>query len=232
MLVESNYAGFDGSSAAAIAEAFLGDALMTDEEIEAATAAEGETGEFDPESWDPERFDAYAGRYELEEAPGFVLTFSRRADSLFTQATGQDELRVYATSDSTFELRAVEASVTFHRDGEGNVTSLTLHQNGDHPAKRLAAEAWEPGPKELSAYEGRYFSEELETFYTAVVEDSVLVLKHRRLDDIDLTPGEKDRFVGGFPLAEVAFSRSGDGEVTGFDASNGRTRDVWFQKQE
>jgi len=36
----------------------------------------------------------------------------------------------------------------------------------------------------------------------------------------------------GFPLAEVVFTRSEDGEVTGFEASNGHTRDVWFQKQE
>ena len=234
VLVHSNYAGFDGSAPAAVTEAFLGDALMTEEEMEQVAEAEAEVAasEFDPEAWDPERFDDYAGRYELEEAPGFVLTFSRRADSLFTQATGQEELRIYATSDSTFELRVVDASVTFHRGEDGEVTSLTLHQNGDHPARRLDAEPWEPGPEELAAYEGRYFSDEMESFFTAVVEDGVLVLKHRRVEDIDLTPGEEDRFTAGFPLAEVVFLRSDDGELIGFEASNNRTRGVWFEKQE
>ena len=83
---------------------------------------------------------------------GFVLTFSRRGDSLFAQATGQPEFPIYPTSDSTFELRVIEASLTFHRDSEGDVQSLTMHQNGDHPANRLEAEPWAPNAEALAAY--------------------------------------------------------------------------------
>lgn len=233
VIVHSNYAGFDGSTATSVTEAFLGDALLTDEELEARDETETTTeGEFDPESYDPEDFDDYVGRYELDEAPGFVLTFSRRADSLFTQATGQDEHPIYPVSDSTFELRVVEASVTFHRGEDGAVTSLTLHQNGDHPATRISDDPWNPGAEELAEYEGRYFSEELETYYTVVVRDSTLVVQHRRLEDIDLKAGTVDHFTAGYPLAQLEFSRDDAGQLTGFEASNGRTRDVWFEKLE
>ncbi len=151
---------------------------------------------------------------------------------MFTQATGQPEVQIYATSDSTFELRIVEASLTFHRNSEGEVKSLTLHQNGDRPARRLEDEPWAPDEEALSAYVGRYFSEELETYYSVAIEDSALVMRHRRLEDIELTPGTEDNFTAGFPIAQVAFSRDDDSRVTGFKASSGRTRDVWFAKQD
>jgi hypothetical protein len=229
VLVHSNYSAFDGSTPTAITEAFLSDHLVSEEEVEEQVA---QGGDFDPETYDSEAFDEYVGRYELEEMAGFILTLSRRGDSLFTQATGQDEVRIYATSDSTFELRVVEASLTFHRDSEGDVASLTLHQNGDHPATRIEDEAWAPDEEALSAYVGRYFSEELETFYSVAIEDSALVMQHRRLEDIELRPGTEDNFTAAYPLAQVAFSRDDGGTVTGFKASNGRTRDVWFLKQD
>jgi CubicO group peptidase (beta-lactamase class C family) len=225
IIVHSNYAAFGGSVPAGVTEAFLSDHLTPEEDEEGEQV-------FDAASYDPESFDDNVGRYELEEAPGFILTFSRRGDSLFTQATGQPEAQIYPTSDSTFELRVVEASLTFHRNDDGDVKSLTLHQNGDHPATRLEDEAWAPDVQALTAFVGRYFSEELETYYSVAIEDSALVMRNRRLEDIDLTPAKEDTFTGGFPIAQVVFSRDDDGRVTGFDASNGRTRDVRFTKQD
>ncbi|MCK5449186.1 MAG: serine hydrolase, partial [Gemmatimonadetes bacterium] len=160
VIVHSNVSSFDGSIPTDVTEAFLAANLASEEEEE-ATEAES----FDPESFDPESFDEFVGRYELEEMEGFILTFSRRGDSLFTQATGQQELQIYPTSESTFDLRVVEASVTFHRNDEGEVTSITLHQNGDHTANRIEEEAWAPDQEALAEFTGRYFSEELETFY-------------------------------------------------------------------
>jgi CubicO group peptidase (beta-lactamase class C family) len=227
VLVHSNYASFDGSIPGQITEAFLSDHLVQDESEEEESTEEAVA--FDPESYDPETFDDYVGRYELEEMEGFILTFSRRGDSLFTQATGQQELQIHPTSDSTFELRVVEASVTFHRDDEGAVTSLTLNQNGEHLANRIEDDPWSP---DLTEFVGRYFSAELETFYTLAVQDSGLVLKHKRLDDAELTPGGEDTFTAGFPIARVEFLRNDDGMVTGFKADAGRTRDVWFAKED
>jgi hypothetical protein len=35
------------------------------------------------------------------------------------------------------ELVNVDAQITFNMDDQGNVVSLTLHQNGDHEAKKI-----------------------------------------------------------------------------------------------
>ncbi len=227
VIVHSNLSSFDGSIPTDVTEAFLAEHLAPEEEEEAVEAVA-----FDPRSFDPESFDEFVGRYELEEMEGFILTFSRRGDSLFTQATGQQELQIYPTSETTFDLRVVEASVTFHRDDEGEVTSITLHQNGDHTANRIEEEAWAPDEEALAEFVGRYFSEELETFYTIAAEDSALVLQHRRLEDAPLTPGAEDTFTAGFPIARVDFVRDEEGLITGFEADAGRTRDVWFEKRD
>lgn len=226
VIVLSNNASFSGRIPVELAEAFLGEHMEPEEEA-VATPEEGEA--FDPADYDPAAFDPLTGQYALDEMPSFVLTFTREGDQLFTQATGQSRLEIVPTSDSTFALTGVEASVTFHRGPEGGADSLTLHQNGDHLARRIAG--WDPAPEELAEYTGRYFSEELATFYTIAVDGDGLVLRHRRMEDLELEPGsEADAFTGGFPAAEVAFRRDETGRVTGLAVSNGRTRGVEFER--
>ena len=63
---QSNHAQFNSSMAFELAAAFFKDAI----EEEEGEGGEGGTGdEFDPESYDPEAFDEYVGRYALDAAP-------------------------------------------------------------------------------------------------------------------------------------------------------------------
>ncbi|NNF57740.1 MAG: serine hydrolase [Rhodothermaceae bacterium] len=212
-----------------IVEAFFGEHLAPEADDEAPPTTANEV--FDPASFDPETLNAYAGRYEMEEVPGFILTFRRDGDQFFAQATGQPEFELFPVSPTRFELRVVDAQVTFHPEDDGSVNTITLHQNGDHPANRLPdAETAAP---DLAAYTGRYYSDELETFYTLTVKEGDLHLMHRRMDEpVTLTHSRGDEFTGSFPIATLAFERGDDGTVTGFRAGNGRTRDVWFEKAE
>lgn len=84
---------------------------------------------------DPALYDAYAGAYELR--PGFVLTVTREGDRLMTQATGQQKLEIFPSSEAEFFLKVVDARITFVKGPDGVVDVLVLHQNGrDMPAKR------------------------------------------------------------------------------------------------
>ncbi|MFT5143342.1 MAG: CubicO group peptidase (beta-lactamase class C family) [Rhodothermales bacterium] len=228
LTTQSNHAGFDGSIPFQIAELFFGD-YMEDADAPAEAAPDDEAP-WDPASFDPEILDDYVGGFALDAVAGFVLTFTREGDELFTQATGQQKLQVFPTSDSTFALRVVEASVTFHRDGDGSVNRITLHQNGDKPATRVSGDgggAWEPTADELAAFAGRYFSEEVEAFYTIWMEDDGLVIKHRRSSEAKLSAAERDAFAGG-ALGQMTFERDKNDQIIAFYASNGRTRDVRF----
>ncbi|HHS14201.1 MAG TPA: serine hydrolase [bacterium] len=224
VITQSNNAAFSGGMADALAEIFFGEFMEPEKE------KDDEPGEFNPEEYDPEEFDKLAGRYELEIAPGFILTFTREEDTFYCQATNQPRLQIVPTSDSTFKWLVVDAGITFHRNQENEVESLTLHQNGHHKARRLMEEPWKPSREEFEAYKGRYFCDELETFYTLAADDSVLVIRHRRLNDMKLVPSKKDMFNSVFPVSELVFIRDEAGRVSGFKISNGRARDVLFKK--
>ncbi len=226
LTTQSNHAQFNSGVAYELAAAFFEDAMEMEEKEDAE-----ESGEFDQEDYDPEAFDEFVGRYAMDAASNFILTFTREEDTFYTQATGQSRLEIVPTSDSTFRLLAVEASITFRRNPEGDVDRLTLHQNGDNDATRLAddeAEGWEPTAEDVADFAGRFFSEELETFYAFTVEEGTLVLHQRRLDRAELEPGETDQFSGGG--LSFAFERDRNGQVIGFYLSNVRTRDVRFAR--
>ena len=227
--VQSNHSGFDSNIAFRIAGLFFEDEMDPEEEEGAA-----EAGDFDPAAYDSADFDEMVGRYALDAAPEFILTFTREGDTLYTQATGQSRLEIVPTSDSTFALSAVEASLTFHRDSDGEIEGATLNQNGQRQHATLLEEyeTWEPTVEDLAAFEGRYFSEEIETFYTMVLEGEKLVMHQRRIGSMELTPGREGVFnslgLGG--EFTISFERDRNNQVIGFYLSNGRTRDVRFDR--
>ena len=77
----------------------------------------------------------YEGVYEL--APTFTITMRARDGKLMTQATGQDEFKLFPEGKDRFFLKVVDAQVEFTRDASGAVTGMILHQGGrSTPAKR------------------------------------------------------------------------------------------------
>ena len=77
---------------------------------------------------DATAFDAYVGEYEL--APGFVLRVWRDGEKFMTQATGQNEIEIFAEPDGSFSPRTFPAKLTFIKDADGKVTSVKLTQGG------------------------------------------------------------------------------------------------------
>jgi hypothetical protein len=47
-----------------------------------------------------------------------------------TQATGQGKIPIYAESETKFFPTVIPAEIEFFKDGQGKVTYLVLHQNG------------------------------------------------------------------------------------------------------
>ncbi|MCW1886807.1 serine hydrolase [Luteolibacter flavescens] len=80
-----------------------------------------------------QELDAYTGEYSLL---GQTLTVTRRDESLMVQLTGQPAMPVFSTKADRFEYDVVKAAIEFERDEKGQVTGLTLHQNGKHSAKK------------------------------------------------------------------------------------------------
>lgn len=222
LMVFANHHDIGAGFTAALAEIFFSEQL-------APAAAEQAPPADEDAPFDDALFDRYAGRYELEAAPGFVLRFFRDGARYMSQATGQPAMEITPLSASSFQVAGVNARVSFEADEQGRITALTLHQNGAHRAARLPDDELPPAP-DFSEFAGRYFSAELETYYAIELAQGQLQLRHRRFGPVALHQVEGDAFRGGFPVFSVDFERDDDGVVTGLRAGNVRARDIVFRR--
>ncbi|WP_373518018.1 serine hydrolase [Pricia sp.] len=85
---------------------------------------------------EPTILESYVGKYQLQ--PGFVITVRKEGDQLKAQATGQPEFEIYPKAKNIFYLKVVAAELTFNKNDQGAVESLTLNQGGQQlVGKRL-----------------------------------------------------------------------------------------------
>lgn len=85
---------------------------------------------------DPKVYDGCVGEYEM--APGAVFTIRKEGDRLMARLTGQSFLEIVPESETEFFYKAVDAQITFVKNGQGLINELVLHQNGrDLRAKRI-----------------------------------------------------------------------------------------------
>jgi CubicO group peptidase (beta-lactamase class C family) len=86
-------------------------------------------------------------------------------------------------------------------------------------------------PEELADYAGMYYSPELETVYRFTVVDGALMADHRRYDPFEVSLITRDEFDGPSFVDTIRFERDEFGRVTGMRVSNGRVRNLWFEKR-
>jgi CubicO group peptidase (beta-lactamase class C family) len=70
----------------------------------------------------------YVGTYEV--APGVNMLMRLVGDRLTTQLSGQQQIPVFAESETKFFLKVVDAQVEFFTDASGAVTHAVMYQNG------------------------------------------------------------------------------------------------------
>jgi hypothetical protein len=178
---------------------------------------------------DPAVYDAYVGKYQLPA--GFVLPITTENDRLMVKLPWAPKLELCPEAETRFSLQDLEAHVSFQQDETGQVMQLTIHGNGEKTtATRI--ERWPLTAEQLRQFVGDYYSEELGTIYTLVVQDGQLVARHRRHDDVPLTPIVGDQFAGDrWWFGEVRFTREAATHIPGFRLTSGRVRNARFAKQ-
>ena len=175
---------------------------------------------------DPGLMDAYVGDYQL--SPMFSLSVTREGDQLMIQGSGQNKVPAYPSSNTSFFLKVVDAQLTFDRpDSTRSAVGLTLHQNGDHYARRM--ERPQLTPEQLMAYTGTFYSDELDTLYTISIQDGKLYARIPRAE-IEMSPVTTDVFGGSFLLSRIIYQCSGDRRCNSFVVSNGRVQKLRFRR--
>ena len=237
VILMSNNAAFDLSVGGEIGEMFFADGFDEAEgggADDADADADDAAGEADEAGEDLGMSDArklaISGDWVLEtQGISLAMTVAVEDGDVFVDVQGQGRTAARPTSDSTLEIASVSAEFTFDFDDDGTTSTGTLVQSGLEISMRrvdrsgLAEEA-------LAAFAGRYYSEELETFYDVAVEDGGLVLHHIEMaEPLAMQHTDGDEFsTEVIFLNTIAFERAGSGAVTGFTVSNGRTKGVRF----
>jgi len=221
-VVFSNYQGVPGGIANVVADAFFGQHMTAPERR--TVAASATSGANVPAA----TLRSYAGKYEMTTLGGLLLNVELQGGQLRLQLPGQPALPLRPTSITVFEVVGAPAQITFNAAEDGAVEGITFQQDGaQHPGKRVVDKA---AAVDLTAFTGRYFSEELETFYDLSVEGGQLTIRHRRFGPVALTHTSGDSFSATLPVSQVVFRRDAQGNVIEFVAGNGRARDIVFKK--
>jgi CubicO group peptidase (beta-lactamase class C family) len=111
----------------------------------------------------------------------------------------------------------------------GDVAAPTAAGSSGPPAPAASPAAYALSAAELPAYEGTYYSPELEAIYRIVATPDGLVARHVRHGDIPLRAAERDHFTGDrWYFRTIGFSRDAAGSIDGFRLSGGRVRDLRF----
>ena len=77
---------------------------------------------------DPQRYDAYVGKYDYGQ--GRLMTITREGDALFAQLPGQPKFEIFPKAETEFFWKAVRAEVAFVKDSAGKVVKAVHRQGG------------------------------------------------------------------------------------------------------
>jgi CubicO group peptidase (beta-lactamase class C family) len=225
--VLSNLATFNpGGMSFQIADIYLKDKLVT-----AGTEKEKTESKIPDEikeiKIDHDVLVSYCGKYEWQ--PGIFVTISIENDQLFVSAPELPKTPMVPVTTTEFDVKAVSARVTFITDS-GKVSKMKVQMGGgEQIAMRMPD--FDPSKINLTEYSGDFYSPELSTTYTMVVESGKLIARHFRTGDIMLTLTKPDQFSGNrWYFGRVVFTRDSNNKITGLQVLGGRVRNLKFEK--
>ncbi len=169
------------------------------------------------------------GKYELRS--DLIANISIENDSLHVlQEWNKSEYNIYNTTGNTYEIPK-DANIQFiFSDVKYNATQLlTVYQNSRKTeAKRYVQE--DISNIDLSDYTGRFYSPELESTLDIMLKEAQLIGHHGRHGDLPMQLIGTDALeITDFATIDVV--RDSKNVITGIRISNGRARNVWFEKQ-
>lgn len=171
----------------------------------------------------------YTGDYELQ--PGFTISILLEDSTLYGQATGQEKFQLIPEADTLFAIDEIEAKISFPESSGNPVSHFTLYQGGGVTKVERSA-SFDKTTVDLSNYTGFFYSNELATGYTVQLAAETLTVSHSKVPDFQITPTKKDTFTStNWSFESIEYVRNESQEIIGFKVSNGRARNIYFEKR-
>ena len=165
----------------------------------------------------PKILQQFLGTYQL--APKVNMMITIESGQLISQVSGQGKVPLFATSETKFFPKVVDAEIEFGKDDKGVVTHLVLHQGGrDTKASRTSDKVVEHKEIAVSStilaqYPGTY---ELRPGFDLVItlEGNQLVSQATGQTKIPLYAESETKFFPKLMDAEIEFLKDNKGTVT------------------
>jgi len=152
-------------------------------------------------------------------------------DTLRYSRSDTSESPLVPLKKNKFDMLHVGIDVTVEFVHKGNHKKMVVFVEGELPIVfDLHIPIKKPIIKELEEYSGKYYSSEIETWYTLSIEGTDIYIHHIRHGKIKLKRVYQDILEGEWPINMVEIKRNGNGIIQGLQITNGRVRNLWFKK--
>jgi CubicO group peptidase (beta-lactamase class C family) len=164
--------------------------------------------------------------YYWDEKDKYSRHIKVENDTLYYVRSVMNKSALIPVGENEFEMALDEyVSVSFN----ANQMIVTLDDG-----YQIISEKYSPAnynATTLDEFIGRYYSSELNAYYSFYIEEGQLVAKHTRLGDFPLKAIKNDYFIGNKgSFLKVVFVRNSFHKVIGFEVSSSRAKNVLFTK--
>jgi len=152
-------------------------------------------------------------------------------DTLRYFRSANSENSLVPISSNEFKMLGISANLIakFDLDKNGNKT-MAVNIDDGAPSTFEYFEPILDSKKYIRDYIGRFYSPELESTLDILIKDEKLIGHHSRHGDFPMQMLKIDVLeIPGFAI--IKFERKKDNKISGIRISNGRARNVWFEKQ-
>ena len=154
-----------------------------------------------------------------------------RDDTLRYFRSSTSESLIVPIGNDEFQMLTTAADLKIKFETNGKQKSMYVTVNNGKPSVFYDFEALTMTTKDLLSYTGKFYSPELETTYNIYFENDTLYWHHSRHGDFKMKVLKNDVLESEWPMLITKYKRDKKGEVTGISVSNGRVRNLWFEKQ-
>jgi CubicO group peptidase (beta-lactamase class C family) len=152
-------------------------------------------------------------------------------DTLRYSRSSTSESPIVPIGNNEFQMLTNSADLKIKFVINKKQKSMFVTVNNGKPSIFQNYEAQTITTKDLLSYIGKFYSPELETTYNIYIKNDTLYWHHSRHGDFKMKVLKNDVLEGEWPMLIIKYKRNKKGDVTGIYVSNGRVRNLWFEKQ-
>lgn len=167
----------------------------------------------------------------LNDKDSYARKIYLRNDTLRYSRSFANESPIVPIGNDEFQMLTTDADLKIKFTINGKLKSMIVTVNNGEPSIFQGFESRTLTTKDLLSYTGEFYSQELETTYNMYLENDTLFCHHARHGEFKMKVLKNDVLESEWPMTITKYKRNKKGEVTGIYVSNGRVRNLWFEKQ-